>query len=67
MLWHPSPPQGESSAQGLNIIGKPLSPKFGAPQGIASGDVTPPTTNAWVDDLGNEFNDDLSNVVVFEI
>ncbi len=34
-LWNPSPPQGESSAQGLYIIGKPLSPKYGAPQGIA--------------------------------
>ncbi len=66
-LWYASPPQGDTSVQGLFIIGKPISPKFGPPQGIGQGGVLPPTTNAWVDDLGNEFNDDLSNVVVFEI
>lgn len=50
-LWHPSSPQGESSAQGLFIIGKPLSPKFGAPQGLA--DVDDPLAD-WFDTSWNQ-------------
>lgn len=33
-LWYADPPQGKTSEQGLQIIGKPLSPRFGTPQGI---------------------------------
>ena len=43
-LWYPSPPQGKTSEQGLHIIGKPISPIFAAPQGIASGIPSPQET-----------------------
>ena len=33
-MWHPDPPQGFSSEQGQVIIGRPLIPLIGAPQGI---------------------------------
>lgn len=39
MLWHPDPPQGFSQSQGLVIIGRPVIPLYGAPQGVG---VTPP-------------------------
>lgn len=35
-LWHADPPQGATSEESLHIIGKPLSPRFAAPQGLAS-------------------------------
>ena len=56
-MWNPSPPQGESSSQGLYIIGKPLSPKYGAPQGFDSG-VTPPPApaNNWVNGANDIIN-----------
>ena len=41
-LWYADPPQGVTSEQGLHIIGMPLSPRFGAPQGI--GVAPPPPT-----------------------
>lgn len=34
MLWHPDPPQGFSSEQGQIIIGRPIIPLIGAPQGV---------------------------------
>lgn len=65
-MWKPEPPQGNTPEQGLAIIGRPIIPQFGAPQGIG-GVVIPPVANAWIDDLGNSFVDDLGNTVVFEI
>lgn len=35
-MWHPDPPQGFSSSQGLVIIGRPMIPLYGAPQGIGA-------------------------------
>jgi len=34
MLWHPDPPQGFSTSQGQVIIGRPIIPLIGAPQGV---------------------------------
>ncbi len=64
-MWKPEPPQGNTTEQGLSIIGRPIIPQFGAPQGIA-GVVIPPVANAWIDDLGNSFVDDLGNNMVFD-
>ena len=64
-LWHPDPPQGFSPEQELTIIGRPVIPRFGSPQGL-EGEVIPPTV-AWIDDFGNEFVDDLGEVIVFEL
>lgn len=33
-LWHPDPPQGFTSEQGQIIIGRPMIPLIGAPQGV---------------------------------
>lgn len=46
MLWHPDPPQGFSKEQSQVIIGRPVIPLFGAPQGI--GGVTPPVGNTML-------------------
>jgi len=35
-LWYADPPQGKTSEQGLQIIGKPISPRFDTPQGIGA-------------------------------
>ncbi len=44
MTWNPDPPQGVTSEQGLVIIGRPIIPRFGSPQGIGEGgDIPPPT------------------------
>lgn len=40
-LWKPEPPQGNTPEQGLAIIGRPMIPIFGPPQGIG-GEVIPP-------------------------
>jgi len=63
-LWHADPPQGVTGEQGLVIIGKPLSPRFAAPQGLASDIII--INNAWIDDFSNQLVDDLGNVLVFE-
>lgn len=34
-IWYPDPPQGNSQEQELVIIGRPVIPKFGGPQGVA--------------------------------
>lgn len=65
ILWHPEPPQGETSEQGLVIIGRPVIPRFGAPQGI--GVAPPPVLVSWIDDLGDQFIDDLGQDIVFEL
>jgi len=39
MLWHPDPPQGFTREQGQIIIGRPIIPVIGAPQGV--GEVIP--------------------------
>jgi len=39
-MWHPDPPQGFSKSQSQVIIGRPMIPLYGAPQGI--GGVAPP-------------------------
>lgn len=65
-MWKPEPPQGNTTEQGLAIIGRPIIPQFGAPQGIA-GPIIPPVANSWIDDLGNAFVDDLGNFMVFEL
>jgi len=31
------------------------------------GDISPPVSGTWINDLGNQFVDDLGNVVVFDI
>ena len=41
MLWHPDPPQGFTTEQGQIIIGRPVIPLFGSPQGFG-GAVAPP-------------------------
>jgi len=64
MTWNPDPPQGVTSEQGLVIIGRSPIPRFGAPQGIG-GDTPPPVTNGWVDNLGNQFTDEVGTVMVF--
>ncbi len=65
-LWHPDPPQGFSTEQGLIIIGRPIIPLIGSPQGLGEGgDIPPPVTNVWVDDLGNEFTNEVGTVMVF--
>lgn len=62
-LWHAEPPQDQTSEQGLFIIGKPLSPIFAAPQGLASD--IPVINNAWINDESNQFVDNNGNVLVF--
>ena len=47
-LWHPDPPQGVTSEQGLVIIGRPVIPRFGAPQGIGGGVIPPAGKSALV-------------------
>lgn len=63
-LWHPDPPQGFASSQNLIIIGRPVIPRFGSPQGIDE-EFIPPTVNAWIDNNGNEFTDNFGTVVAF--
>ena len=63
-IWHPEPPQGETSEQGLVIIGRPVIPRFGAPQGL-EGEVIPPLEDAWIDNNSNIFLDNLGEVIVF--
>lgn len=41
MLWHPSPPQGFTREQGQVIVGRPVIPLFGAPQGIGAAAPVP--------------------------
>lgn len=36
-MWHPDPPQGFSTSQGQVIIGRPMIPLYGAPQGVGVG------------------------------
>jgi len=64
-LWHPDPPQGSTTEQGLVIIGRPVIPKFGAPQGTSQ--VMPPIVGGWISNLDEQFVDDLGNDVVFEL
>lgn len=64
-LWHPDPPQGFTSEQGLVIVGRPVIPRFGSPQGIGEV-VVPPVEGAWINDLGEQFIDNFGNVMVFE-
>jgi len=60
-LWHPDPPQGFGTEQELIIIGRPVIPRFDSPAGL-----TPTGLGAaWINDLNDEFNDDLGNVIVF--
>ena len=62
-MWKPEPPQGNTAEQGLAIIGRPIIPQFGAPQGI--GVAPPEVVITWIDDLNNEFVDDIGNIMVF--
>ncbi len=64
-LWHPDPPQGFSTEQGLTIIGRPVIPRYDSPQGLEVGEVIPPTENSWINDEGKQFFDDEGNVMVF--
>ena len=38
-MWHPDPPQGFSTSQEQVIIGRPMIPLYGAPQGIGGAPV----------------------------
>ena len=66
-LWNADPPQGVTAEQGLVIIGRPPIPRFGPPQGIVGEIIPPPLEGSWINDLGDQFVDDLANVVVFEL
>lgn len=49
------------------FLAHPPRPLFPNVQTSIGGQVTPPVTIGWIDDLGNQFKDDLDNDVVFEI
>lgn len=65
-IWHPEPPQGDTTEQGLVIIGRPVIPKFGSPQGIDPA-AQPLVPFSWIDDFDIQFVDDLGQVFVFEL
>ncbi len=61
LLWHPDPPQGFAPEQELTIIGRPVIPRFDSPAGLApAGELA-----VWINDLSEEFNDDIGNEIVF--
>lgn len=47
------------------FLAHPPRPLFPNVQDKLGGGDIPPVANAWVDDLGNQFKDDLGNVMVF--
>lgn len=57
-----TPPQGNTK-RALLGIGHFYRIFFTPPQGI--GGVIPSVSNAWINDLGEQFTDDLGNVLVF--
>jgi len=67
MSWNADPPQGKSNNGELVIIGKPLTPRFGSPQGDANVPPPPLVEDNWIDDLGEQFIDDLGNEMVFGV
>jgi len=60
-LWHPDPPQGFTSEQGLIIIGRPIIPRFGAPQGLGAD-----VSGSWINDESIQFVNDVGIAMVFD-
>lgn len=54
-LWPPEPPQGLTDEE-LIIIGNPITPRFGTPQGDANIPPPPPGFIDWINGANNLIN-----------
>ena len=61
------PPQGRDASQQLRTTGRFSIAFISPPQGLGISDIPTSPENAWIDDFGALFVDDLGNNVVFDL